>query len=92
MPDFERVFDDLRLDLAETPDDKAYVEGYIDGKKYARKELLILMLFGMSITLSVLILGTSKITLALTLCAILAIFIHFAKRSPVFNLPSKREK
>jgi hypothetical protein len=39
MPDFERVFDELQLYLSETPEERARVEGYIAGKKYARKEI-----------------------------------------------------
>lgn len=45
MPDFERVLDELRLDLAKTPEEKSYAEGYIAGKNYARKEMLYTILF-----------------------------------------------
>lgn len=39
MPDLERLTDELRLDLAKTPEDKAYVLGFVDGKASARKEV-----------------------------------------------------
>jgi len=45
MPDFERVVDQLRLDLAKTPEEKARAVGYIEGKRYARKEIAILTAF-----------------------------------------------
>ena len=45
MPDFERVFDKMRLDLARNEEERQYAKGYIDGKKYARKELLYSVLF-----------------------------------------------
>ena len=43
MPDFERPLDDLRRELAETDEEKAWVDGYIVGKSYARKEILIIV-------------------------------------------------
>lgn len=90
MPDFERVFDDLALNLADSDEDKAYVKGFIEGKKHARKELLILMLFGMSLSLCILLFGTSPTTLIFSLCVFLAIFIYFVRRSPTaLKLPSK---
>jgi hypothetical protein len=46
MPDFERVFDDLSLHLAKTPEDRVRAEGFISGKNSARKEIVILFLFG----------------------------------------------
>jgi len=45
MPDFERVFDELQLYLSETPEERARVEGYIAGKKYARKEIAYMVCF-----------------------------------------------
>lgn len=45
MPDFERVFDKMRIDFAETPEDKARAEGFIEGKKFARKEILFVVIF-----------------------------------------------
>lgn len=49
MPSFEKVFDQLLVDLADTPEEKARAEGYIEGKSYARKEMLCLLLFMASI-------------------------------------------
>jgi len=43
MPDFERVTDDLRLDLARSPEVRAYVHGFIAGKRKARKEIAVLI-------------------------------------------------
>jgi hypothetical protein len=40
VPDFERVIDQLRIDMADTRPDKAYWEGYAKGKTKARKEIL----------------------------------------------------
>lgn len=39
MPSFEKLFDELRDDLATTPEEKAYNKGYKDGRSYARKEI-----------------------------------------------------
>ena len=39
MPDFERVIDQLRLDLAKSPVEIARAEGFIAGKRYARKQV-----------------------------------------------------
>jgi len=41
MPDFERVFDELTVDLAITPEEKAHAIGFVEGKYYARKEMAI---------------------------------------------------
>ena len=43
MPDFERITDDLSVELAETPEEKAYARGVIDGKNNARWEAVILI-------------------------------------------------
>ena len=40
MPDFERIFDKLKVDLARTPQEKQYEIGFIAGKKRARIEVL----------------------------------------------------
>lgn len=45
MPDFERVFDDLTIHMAKTPEEKAYVRGHIAGKKHARKQIFYISLF-----------------------------------------------
>ncbi len=45
MPDFERVFDQMRIDLARTPEERAHAEGFIAGKKYARKEIAYMAAF-----------------------------------------------
>ena len=49
MPDFERVFDDLSLNLAPNDLSKSKAEGFIAGKKYARKEILFIAIFLMSV-------------------------------------------
>ena len=43
MPDFERITDDLSVELAETPEEKAYARGVIDGKSKARWEAAMLI-------------------------------------------------
>ncbi len=43
MPDMERVVDDLRLHVAKTPEDKAFVKGFIEGKDRARKEIVFIL-------------------------------------------------
>lgn len=45
MPDLERLTDTLMLDLAATPEQVAYANGYIAGKNRARKEVAILVAF-----------------------------------------------
>lgn len=45
MPDMERLTDKLMLNLAKTPEQKAYAKGYIAGKIRARKEVAILAAF-----------------------------------------------
>ena len=40
MPDFERVMDDLAVDLAVTQEQKSYERGFIDGKSRARFEVV----------------------------------------------------
>ena len=45
MPDFERILDELRIDVANTPEEKARAEGFIEGKSYARKEILYIVIF-----------------------------------------------
>lgn len=45
MPDFERVVDQLRCDLAKTPEDLAFAKGVIAGKTRARKEVLVIAAF-----------------------------------------------
>lgn len=41
MPDFERVLDQLEVDLAASEVEKARVQGYVAGKRAARLEVLI---------------------------------------------------
>ncbi len=43
MPDFERVFDQLSVDIAGTKERKQYAIGFIAGKKKARIEVLIIV-------------------------------------------------
>lgn len=38
MPDLERITDEFFFDIAITPEEKAWMKGYIYGKSYARKE------------------------------------------------------
>lgn len=45
MPSFERILDKLRYDMAETPEEKEFVRGYIKGKSRARKEVLYICIF-----------------------------------------------
>lgn len=45
MPDFERLTDNLALHLAKTPEQKAYVEGWVAGKRLARKQVAITVAF-----------------------------------------------
>lgn len=45
MPDFERVFDEISLDLANTPEERARAEGFIAGKNYARREIAYMVIF-----------------------------------------------
>jgi hypothetical protein len=40
MPDFERLIDSLRAELATSPEERAYAEGYTAGKSRARFEVL----------------------------------------------------
>lgn len=44
MPDFERLTDKLAEDLARTPEERAAVVGFNEGKTYARKQLLRLFI------------------------------------------------
>lgn len=39
MPDFERVMDSLRVDMAKSPEEAAHARGYIEGKRDARKQV-----------------------------------------------------
>lgn len=45
MPDFERVIDQFRVDMARTPEQRAHAEGFNAGKRYARKEIAIMVAF-----------------------------------------------
>ena len=45
MPDFERLTDKLMLDLAKTPEQTAYAQGYVAGKTRARKEIALIVAF-----------------------------------------------
>ncbi len=42
MPSFTRISDALRLDLAQTPEEKAYAKGRIDGRQNALNEILFI--------------------------------------------------
>lgn len=43
MPDFERVLDQMRVELAQSPEERARAEGFIEGKRYARKEIALMV-------------------------------------------------
>jgi len=45
MPDFERLTDKLAIDMAKTPEHRAWVEGWIAGKKLARRQVAIAIAF-----------------------------------------------
>lgn len=40
MPDFENIIDDLRVHIAQTPEEKAFEKGRIEGKAFARIEIM----------------------------------------------------
>lgn len=42
MPDFERLIDSLSIHIADTPEEKAYMSGFIAGKRKARLEILVI--------------------------------------------------
>lgn len=60
MPDFERLTDKLRLDLAKTPQQLAYAEGYITGKTRARKEVAIVVAFLPGVALLMLVIVAAQ--------------------------------
>lgn len=43
MPDFERLTDSLRAELATSPEERAYANGYTAGKSRARVEVLLVV-------------------------------------------------
>lgn len=54
MTDFERVVDKLRIDLAKTPTERSYAEGFISGKRHARTEIAVVFGFLMVVIVIVL--------------------------------------
>lgn len=42
MPDFERLTDNLREHLADTPEKKGWAAGYAAGKSRARREVAVI--------------------------------------------------
>lgn len=42
MPDFERLIDRLREDMAHTAEERAYARGFNAGKRFARKQVAFL--------------------------------------------------
>lgn len=46
MPDMERLTDELRVDLAKTPEDRAWAHGFNAGKYFARKQTACCVAFG----------------------------------------------
>lgn len=55
MPDFERVLDNLRVDLAEDELERQRAMGFIEGKRFARREMLFVLLILMAIAVWVVI-------------------------------------
>lgn len=55
MPDFERVLDNLRVDLAKNELERQRAIGFIEGKRFARKEMLFLFLIVTAISAYVVI-------------------------------------
>lgn len=51
MPDYERIFDQLSIDYAKTPEDKAYARGMANGKSKTRIEIAILLIIVTIITI-----------------------------------------
>ena len=45
MPDLERVTDELRENMATTPEDKSFERGFTAGKSAARKHIAIMAAF-----------------------------------------------
>lgn len=43
MPDFERLTDKMRCDLAATPEEMHWAMGFSAGKTYARKEIAVVL-------------------------------------------------
>jgi hypothetical protein len=43
MPDFERLTDRLRVDLATTPEEREWAKGYAAGKTRARIEVAVIL-------------------------------------------------
>lgn len=41
MPDFERLTDQLAVDIAKTPEERAYAISYAEGKSHARVQVAI---------------------------------------------------
>lgn len=39
MPDFERILDSLRVEVAKSPAEKSFEQGFIAGKNQARYEI-----------------------------------------------------
>ena len=42
MPDMEQLIDELKLEFSKTSEEKRYLQGFIDGKNRARKEIVII--------------------------------------------------
>ncbi|MGD8305023.1 MAG: hypothetical protein PVF17_00080 [Ignavibacteria bacterium] len=54
MPDMEQLTDELKFKFSKTPEEKRYLQGFIDGKNRARKEIavisIIVFIFSLVIT------------------------------------------
>lgn len=57
MPDFERVSDKLMLDLARSPEESAYIRGYLAGKRKARKEVAVLVVIAGLFSVTIMLAG-----------------------------------
>ena len=60
MPDFERIIDQLRVDLATTPEEKAHALGFIAGKRHARKQIALIVAFALALTVLITVLAAVK--------------------------------
>lgn len=61
MPDLERIVDRLRLDMAPDPISRSHAEGFIEGKRFARRQAVILILaIGAMFTTTMLVAGAAR--------------------------------
>lgn len=60
MPDFERIIDQLRVDLATNPEEKAHALGFIAGKRHARKQIAQIAAFVLALAVLIAVLAAAK--------------------------------